>query len=38
MQTPDVGHLVDLFSEWIGDEEIERKILVENAGSLYSFQ
>jgi predicted TIM-barrel fold metal-dependent hydrolase len=35
---PDVGHLVDLFDEWVGDAEIERKILVENPRALYGFK
>jgi predicted TIM-barrel fold metal-dependent hydrolase len=34
---PDVGHLIDLFHKWIGDEAICRKILVENPAALYGF-
>jgi 2-pyrone-4,6-dicarboxylate lactonase len=35
---PDVGRLIDAFHEWVNDREIERRILVENAESLYGFQ
>jgi 2-pyrone-4,6-dicarboxylate lactonase len=36
--TPDVGHLVDLFDGWTGnDGELRRKIFVENPRRLYGF-
>ncbi len=34
---PDDGHLVDLFNEWVSDEGLRRKILVENPARLYGF-
>jgi len=36
--SPDVGRLIDLFREWVGDQEIEHQIFVENAAHLYGFQ
>jgi 2-pyrone-4,6-dicarboxylate lactonase len=37
-QTPDVGHLIDLFDEWIGhDDSLRQTILVENPQVLYGF-
>ena len=37
-QTPDVGHLLDLFDEWIaGDDTLRQKILVENPQKLFGF-
>ena len=35
---PDVGHLIDLFRDWIGDETIARKILVDNPARLFGFE
>jgi 2-pyrone-4,6-dicarboxylate lactonase len=35
---PDVGHLIDLFDEWVNDGEIEKKIFVENPRALYGFE
>jgi 2-pyrone-4,6-dicarboxylate lactonase len=35
--SPDVGHLVDIFHEWVGDESLSRKILVDNPRALYGF-
>jgi 2-pyrone-4,6-dicarboxylate lactonase len=35
---PDVGHLLDLFTEWVGDANIEHQILVENPRALYGFE
>jgi predicted TIM-barrel fold metal-dependent hydrolase len=37
-RSPDVGHLVDLFSTWVGDADIRRRILVENPAALYGFE
>jgi predicted TIM-barrel fold metal-dependent hydrolase len=34
---PDVGHLVDLFDRWTGDEALRRRILVDNPARLYGF-
>lgn len=34
---PDVGRLVDLFGEWVGDKTLAHKILVENPAALYDF-
>jgi predicted TIM-barrel fold metal-dependent hydrolase len=37
-RAPDVGHLLDLFDEWIaGDEGLRRKILVANPETLFGF-
>jgi len=36
--TPDVGHLLDLFDEWIGhDEMLRRTVLSENPARLFDF-
>jgi predicted TIM-barrel fold metal-dependent hydrolase len=35
--SPDVGHLIDLFHDWVGDESLSRKILVDNPRALYGF-
>jgi 2-pyrone-4,6-dicarboxylate lactonase len=35
--TPDVGHLVDLFGDWVADDTLRRKILVANPAALYGF-
>jgi 2-pyrone-4,6-dicarboxylate lactonase len=34
---PEVGHLVDLFTDWTKDEGLRQKILVENPQRLYGF-
>jgi predicted TIM-barrel fold metal-dependent hydrolase len=34
---PDDGHLVDLFTRWVGNEALRRKILVDNPARLYGF-
>ena len=34
---PDDAHLLDLFLEWTRDQEIARKVLVENPSRLYGF-
>jgi predicted TIM-barrel fold metal-dependent hydrolase len=34
---PDVGHLIDLFDRWTGDETLRRQILVDNPALLYGF-
>lgn len=34
---PDDGHLVDLFHQWVGDEALRKKILVDNPARLYDF-
>ncbi len=36
-KTPDVGHLLDLFHEWVPDETVRRRILVTNPQQLYGF-
>lgn len=36
-QTPDLGHLLDLFGDWVTDETLRRTILVENPARLYAF-
>jgi predicted TIM-barrel fold metal-dependent hydrolase len=37
-RSPDVGHLVDLFRNWVDDAEVRRRILVENPAALYGFE
>ncbi len=34
---PDVGQMIDLFTSWVSDPSIRRKILVENPARLYGF-
>jgi 2-pyrone-4,6-dicarboxylate lactonase len=34
---PDVGHLLDLFDDWIGDDALRRRILVDNPTRLFGF-
>lgn len=34
---PDAGHLLDLFNAWMPDEQIRRRILVDNPARLYDF-
>ena len=34
---PDVGHLLDLFADWVTDDKLRRQILVENPARLYGF-
>ena len=36
-RSPDVGHLIDLLSNWVNDAEIQNRILVENPDALYGF-
>ena len=36
-KTPDVGHLLDLFHEWVPDAGIRERILVTNPQKLYGF-
>jgi predicted TIM-barrel fold metal-dependent hydrolase len=36
-RSPDVGHLIDLFSNWVDDAEVRHRILVENPAALYGF-
>jgi 2-pyrone-4,6-dicarboxylate lactonase len=36
-EMPNAGHLLDLFNEWTPDDSIRRRILVENAATLYDF-
>lgn len=36
-RTPDVGYLLNLFYDWVGDETIIRKILAANPEKLYGF-
>jgi 2-pyrone-4,6-dicarboxylate lactonase len=35
--TPDVGALIDLFHEWVGDETTRQRILVHNPHTLFGF-
>jgi predicted TIM-barrel fold metal-dependent hydrolase len=35
---PDVGHLLDLFREWVPDDAVRHAILVENPAALYRFE
>lgn len=35
--SPDVGHLLDIFQEWVGDEAVIRQILSENPAALFGF-
>jgi|ERR1700678_3976726 2-pyrone-4,6-dicarboxylate lactonase len=35
---PDVGHLFDLFEQWVNDDSVEHRILVENPQTLYRFE
>src|SRR5258707_10084600 len=34
---PDVGHLLDLFQDWVPDAATRKRILVDNPARLYSF-
>jgi 2-pyrone-4,6-dicarboxylate lactonase len=36
-KTPDVGHVLDLFHDWVLDESVRRRILVTNPQRLYDF-
>lgn len=36
-RAPDAGHLLDLFREWVPDETVRHRILVENPAELYDF-
>jgi D-galactarolactone isomerase len=36
-QMPDDGELIDLLATWVPNEEVRRKILVENPTKLYGF-
>jgi 2-pyrone-4,6-dicarboxylate lactonase len=36
-QMPDDAHLVDLCLEWTGDDELVRKVLVDNPARLYGW-
>jgi 2-pyrone-4,6-dicarboxylate lactonase len=35
--SPDVGHLLDVFQDWVGDEAVVRQILVDNPATLFGF-
>ncbi len=35
--TPDLGHLVTLFGDWVTDDTLRRAILVDNPARLYTF-
>jgi 2-pyrone-4,6-dicarboxylate lactonase len=35
--SPDAGHMVDLLQDWVGDEDLLRRILVTNPEKLYGF-
>lgn len=34
---PDVGHLIDLFDRWLGDDGLRQSILVDNPARLFGF-
>lgn len=34
-RVPDVGHLLDLLDEWVGDDDLRERILVKNPAALY---
>lgn len=36
-QTPDLGHLVTLFGDWVSDADLRQRILVDNPAHLYAF-
>lgn len=36
-KTPDVGHLLDLFQQWVPDDAVRHRILVRNPQALYDF-
>lgn len=36
--SPDVGHLLDLCRDWVGDEALFRRILVDNPAQLFDFE
>jgi predicted TIM-barrel fold metal-dependent hydrolase len=37
-RTPDSGHLLDLFEDWVGgDEDLRRMILTDNPAKLFDF-
>lgn len=36
-RAPDIGHLLDLFAEWVPDMALRRRILVDNPRKLYGF-
>lgn len=36
-EMPNAGHLLDLFNEWTGREDLRQKILVDNPARLYRF-
>ncbi|MCR6645411.1 MAG: amidohydrolase family protein [Terricaulis sp.] len=35
---PDIGGLLDMLDDWLGDDAIRRKILVDNPARLYGFE
>jgi 2-pyrone-4,6-dicarboxylate lactonase len=36
-RAPDIGHLLDLFRDWVPDEALRQRILVDNPRILYGF-
>jgi 2-pyrone-4,6-dicarboxylate lactonase len=36
-RAPDIGHLLDLFRDWVPDEALRQRILVDNPRVLYGF-
>ena len=36
--SPNAGHLVDLFHDWVSDTTLRQKILVDNPAKLYGFK
>ena len=37
-EEPDVGHLLELVTKWIGDQSVVNKILAENPARLFNFE
>ena len=35
--TPDLGHLLTLFGDWVTDDSLRQAILVDNPACLYAF-
>lgn len=35
--SPDVGHLLDIFQQWVNDDAVVRQILVDNPARLFDF-
>jgi predicted TIM-barrel fold metal-dependent hydrolase len=35
---PDIGKLIDILGDWLGDEALFRRVLCDNPARLYGFQ